>query len=58
METVATVKYGGRKKGTPNRLTIEVRAVLKEVVFNEMLEVKTHFEKLDPKVHEQLHVPL
>jgi len=25
METVAAVKYGGRKKGTPNRLTKEVR---------------------------------
>ena len=25
MENIAAVKYGGRKKGTPNRLTKEVR---------------------------------
>ena len=49
MEIIKPVKHGGRKKGTPNRLTKEVRAVLKEVVFNEMLEVEKHFEKLDPK---------
>ena len=44
METVAAVKYGGRKKGTPNRLTKEVRAVLKEVVFDEMSQIHLHFE--------------
>ena len=50
MEIIKPVKHGGRKKGTPNRLTKEVRAVLKEVVFNEMLEVEKHFEKLDLKI--------
>jgi anti-sigma regulatory factor (Ser/Thr protein kinase) len=54
METVAAVKYGGRKKGTPNRLTKEVRAVLKELVFNEI----SHFEKLDPKERIELLIKL
>ena len=49
METVAAVKYGGRKKGTPNRLTKEVRAVLKELVFDEISQVQFHFEKLEPR---------
>ena len=58
METVAAVKYGGRKKGTPNRLTKEVRAVLKELVFDEISQVQFHFEKLDPKERIELLIKL
>ena len=58
METVAAVKYGGRKKGTPNRLTKEVRTVLKELVFNEISQVHSHFEKLDPKERIELLIKL
>ena len=58
METTAAVKYGGRKKGTPNRLTKEVRAVLKEVVFDEMSQIHLHFEKLDPKERIELLIKL
>ena len=58
METVAAVKYGGRKKGTPNRLTKEVRAVLKELVFDEISQVQSHFEKLDPKERIELLIKL
>ena len=58
METVAAVKYGGRKKGTPNRLTKEVRTVLKELVFDEISQVQSHFEKLDPKERIELLIKL
>jgi hypothetical protein len=58
MGTVAAVKHGGRKKGTPNRLTKEVRAVLKEVVFDEMSQIHLHFEKLDPKERIELLIKL
>ena len=58
METTSAVKYGGRKKGTPNRLTKEVRAVLKEVVFDEMSQIHLHFEKLDPKDRIELLIKL
>ena len=58
METVAAVKHGGRKKGTPNRLTKEVRAVLKDVVFDEMFQIHLHFEKLDPKDRIELLIKL
>ena len=54
METVAAIKHGGRKKGTPNRLTKEVRAVLKEVVFDEISQIHLHFEKLDPKGQDRI----
>jgi len=58
METVAAIKHGGRKKGTPNRLTKEVRAVLKEVVFDEISQIHHHFEKLDPKERIELLIKL
>ena len=58
METVAGVKYGGRKKGTPNRLTKEVRAVLKELVFDEISQVQFHFEKLEPRERVELLIKL
>ena len=58
METVAAVKYVGRKKGTPNRLTKEVRTVLKELVFDEISQVHSHFEKLDPKERIELLIKL
>ena len=58
MENIAAVKYGGRKKGTPNRLTKEVRAVLKEVVFDEMSQIHLHFVQLDPKERIELLIKL
>lgn len=58
METIKTVKYGGRKKGTPNRLTKEVRAVLKDVVFDEISQIHLHFEKLDSKDRIELLIKL
>ena len=30
------IKHGGRKKGTPNRLTREPRDVLKDVMYQEL----------------------
>ena len=58
METVAAVKYVGRKKGTPDRLTKEVRTVLKELVFDEISQAQYHFEKLDPKKRIELLIKL
>ena len=34
-------KYGGRQKGTPNRLTKELRAILKDVLYNELEKLFT-----------------
>ena len=43
------IKHGGRKKGTPNRLTRELRDVLKDVVYQELSLVQENLSKLDPK---------
>lgn len=42
-------KYGGREAGTPNRLTKELRAVLKNILHQEIELLPDHFNKLEPK---------
>jgi hypothetical protein len=40
------IKTGGRQAGTPNRLTKDIRSVLKDFVHNEMEMLPEHFESL------------
>lgn len=42
-------KYGGREAGTPNRLTKELRAALKNILHQEIELLPDHFNKLEPK---------
>ena len=42
-------KTGGREQGTPNRLTIELRAALKEIIYQEFAGLPDRLEKLEPK---------
>ena len=42
-------KYGGREKGTPNRLTKELRTILKDVLYNELERIEELLESLEPK---------
>lgn len=51
-------KYGGRKAGTPNKLTKELRAVLKNILHQEIELLPEHFNKLDPKDRMELLVKL
>ena len=51
-------KYGGRSKGTPNKLTKELRSVLKGVVYNELETIQDKFEHLDPKERLELLIKL
>jgi hypothetical protein len=37
-------KYGGRKKGTPNRLTKELRTLLKDVLYSELETIDERLE--------------
>ena len=55
--TVTAENSEERELGTPNRLTKEVRAVLKELVFVEISQVQSHFEKLDPMLHPYYLIP-
>ena len=39
-------KYGGREMGTPNRLTKELRSVLKDIVYQELEKIEERLSEL------------
>jgi hypothetical protein len=41
------IKHGGRKKGTPNRLTKDIRLKLKDFVFNEIDNISDTINSVD-----------
>ena len=51
-------KYGGRKKGTPNRMTKELRVLLKDIMYKELEEVQERFSLLEPKKRIELIIKL
>ncbi|MDA8707264.1 hypothetical protein N9L97_02975 [Cyclobacteriaceae bacterium] len=51
-------KYGGREKGTPNRLTKELRSVLKDIVYQELEKIEEHLNELGPKERLELVLKL
>ena len=51
-------KYGGRQKGTPNRMTKELRVLLKDIVYQELEEVQERFSLLEPKQRIELIIKL
>lgn len=42
-------KTGGRKSGTPNKITTELRETLKAVLDTELLTISATLDKLTPK---------
>lgn len=42
-------KFGGRTKGTPNKLTKELRTVLKNILYNEIEKIEDYLDLLEPK---------
>ena len=58
MANTTGLKFGGRAKGTPNRLTKEVRSILKDVLYVEISKLNKHFEELEPKVRIELLIKL
>jgi len=51
-------KYGGRTKGTPNRLTKEMRTILKNILFKELENIEELMESLDSKQRIELVIKL
>ena len=51
-------KFGGRKKGTPNKMTKELRSTLKDILFNEIEEIEDRLDLLDPKDRLELLIKL
>lgn len=52
------VKTGGREKGTPNRLTKELRRVLKDLLHQELENLPEHLNSLEPKERLEILVKL
>jgi hypothetical protein len=51
-------KHGGREKGTPNKLTKELRNVLKDIIYNELESLDEKLEELEPKERIELIIKL
>ena len=51
-------KYGGREKGTPNRLTKELRSVLKDILYQELEEIEERLDVLEPKTRIELLIKM
>ena len=58
MANTSGKKYGGRQKGTPNRLTKELRTILKNVLYNELESIEELLESLEPKERVELVIKL
>ena len=58
MANTTGLKYGGRQKGTPNRLTKELRAILKEALHKELENIGDHLEQLEPKERLEILIKL
>ena len=58
MANTTGIKYGGRRKGTPNRITKELRTVLKDLLFEELQNIPDHLEKLNTKERLELIIKL
>jgi len=51
-------KSGGRQKGTPNKLTKEIRTALKDIIFYEIENIEERLNKLKPKERIELLIKL
>ena len=58
MANTTGIKHGGRKKGTPNRMTKELRSVLKDVMHQEIEIIQDHLVQLSPKERVELLIKL
>lgn len=52
------LKTGGRKAGTPNKLTRELRTALKNVLAEEIEQLHIHFETLEANQRIELLIKL
>ena len=52
------IKHGGRQKGTPNRMTKELRSILKDVIYQEIEIIQDHLDQLSPKERIEILIKL
>ena len=58
MANTTGIKYGGRQKGTPNKLTKELRTVLKDILYQELEQIQERLDVLKPKERIELLIKL
>ena len=58
MANTTGIKYGGREKGTPNRMTKELRTVLKDILYQELEQIQERLDTLKPKERIDLLIKL
>jgi hypothetical protein len=58
MANTTGIKFGGRQKGTPNKMTKELRSVLKDVLYQELEQIQEHLNALNPKERIELLIKL
>ena len=58
MANTTGVKYGGRQKGTPNKLTKELMSVLKDILYQELEQIQERLDALKPKERVELLIKL
>lgn len=58
MANTTGIKYGGREKGTPNKLTKELRTVLKDLLYQELEQIQERLDTLKPKERVELLIKL
>lgn len=51
-------KYGGRQKNTPNKLTSELRNLIKIIVSNQLETIETDLKKIKPHQRVELIIKL
>ena len=51
-------KTGGREAGTPNKLTQELKIILKDIVARELENLEENLKNLDPKERLEIVVKL
>ena len=51
-------KYGGREKGTPNRITKELRSLLKDIMYDEIGALQERLDTLSSKDRVELLIKL
>ena len=58
MANTKGIKYGGRQKGTPNRMTKELRSILKDMMYQEIDIIQDHLDQLSPKERIEILIKL
>jgi hypothetical protein len=58
MANTTGIKYGGRQKGTPNKLTKELRSVLKDILYQELEQIQERLDALKPRERVELLIKL